>query len=153
MLATTQLWAIADRGLAPTASIPSISEMPAPQAGSKCQCYSSDQGVPTLRQNEEEMVDIDDMLKECPHHKQKEGRLAVKALREPHHEAFSKELDVVKAVRWAYYEAHQANFEQEGLHDLFSIFWQMATFTHLLGTEVHEVWESWGSQKDLQTVN
>ena len=92
MLATAKLWAMADTEPATAASIPSASEMPAPQAGAKHLGHSSDQGVPTLRQEEEETVDIDDIPKEHPHHKQKEGRLVMKVLKEPHLEAFSKEL-------------------------------------------------------------
>ena len=68
--------------------------------------HSSDQGVPAPRQEEEEMADINDPLKECPCHRQKEGRLAVKALKEPHQEDFSKESEVVNVARWAYYKAH-----------------------------------------------
>ena len=48
-----------DRGPAPAAPIPGVSETPASQADTKCWCHSLDQGVPTLRQEEEEMVDID----------------------------------------------------------------------------------------------
>ena len=103
----------------------------------------------TLRQEEEETVDINDLPKEHPCHKQKEGRPVAKALKEPHWEAFSKELEVVKAASWAYYKAHQPNFEQEGSYDLSSTFQQMATSTNLLGTKLHEVHESWGGRKDL----
>ena len=85
------------------------------------------------------MVDIDDIPEECPHKKWKEGRLAVKTLKELCQEAFSKELEVMKAARQAYYKAHQPNFEQEGLYALSSIFWQITTSTNLLGIKVHEV--------------
>ena len=54
MSAAAQLWAVADVGLAPASSIPSVSEMSVPQMGAKHQCSSPDQGVPTLRQEEEE---------------------------------------------------------------------------------------------------
>ena len=47
MSATTQLWAIADRGPAPAASIPSISEIPASQAGTKCQCFPQTRVCPS----------------------------------------------------------------------------------------------------------
>ena len=66
MLATTQLWAVADGELASAASIPSVSEMPALQAGGKCWCCSSAHGVPTLRLEEEETVECDDTPKEHP---------------------------------------------------------------------------------------
>ena len=82
MSATTQLWAVADRGPAPAASIPSVLEIPVPQMGTKCQHHFSEQGVPAPREEEEEM-DINNLPEECPCHKQKEGRLAVKALKEP----------------------------------------------------------------------
>ena len=84
MSATAQVWAIVDQEPAPAASIPSVSEMPAPQVGAQCQCHSSDQGVPTPRPEEEETAICDDTPKECPHQKCKEGRPAVKALKEPH---------------------------------------------------------------------
>ena len=61
-----QLQAMVDRGQEPAASIPSVSETPAPQAGAKCQCCSLDHGVPALRQEEEETVDIDDIPDELP---------------------------------------------------------------------------------------
>ena len=67
MSATAQLWAVVNGGLMPVASIPSISEMPAPLLGTNQQCHSSDQGVPTPRLEEEERVELDDTPKESPH--------------------------------------------------------------------------------------
>ena len=87
------------------------------------------------------MADIDDMPKEHPCQKQKEGRLALKALKEPCREAFTKESDVVKAARWAYQKVHHNDFEQEGVYSP-SVFHQLITSTDLLGTEVHEVQKS-----------
>ena len=153
MSATAQLQAVVDGGLATAASIPSVSEMLVPQMGAKCWCHSLDQGVPTPRQEEEEMADINDLHEECPCHKWKEGRLAVKTLKEHYQEAFSKESEVVKLARQAYYKAHWPNFEQEGSYDLFSSFWQMVTSTNLLGTKIHEMQESWGGRKDLWATN
>ena len=153
MLATTQLQAVADRGLVLAAPIPSVSEMPAPQVGTKCWHHSLDQGVPTPRQDKEEAANINDKPEECPCQKQKEGRLAAKALKEPQREAFSKESDILKVARQAYQKAHQVNFEQEGSCDLSSVFQQMTTSTNLLGTEVHEVQESWGGQNDPWAAN
>ena len=98
-----------------------------------------------MRQDEEEVADIDDIPKECPHKKQKNGKLVGKALKEPCQEACSKESEVLKVARWAFYKAHQPNFKQEGSYDLSSNFWQLATSTNLLDTEVQEVQESWGS--------
>ena len=69
-------------------------------------CCSSDQGVPTLRQDEGEAAHIDDMPEEHPCRKQKEGRLVGKALKEPWREAFSKESDVMMAARMAHQKAH-----------------------------------------------
>ena len=77
----------------------------------------------------------------------------MKALKEPHQEALSKESAVVKMARQAYYKANQPSFEQEGSYDLSSTFEQMASSTNLLGTEIHEVQESWDSQKNLQATN
>ena len=105
---------MADGKLAPTASIPSVSEMSAPQVGTKCQHHSLDKGVPIPRSEEEETVEFDDTSEECPGQKWKEGRPAAKALKEPHQEAFSKESEVVKVARWAYYKVQWSNFEQDG---------------------------------------
>ena len=60
VLATAHLHAVVDRGPAPVSSIISVSEMPVPQTGTKCWCYSLGQGVPALRQKEEETADIND---------------------------------------------------------------------------------------------
>ena len=94
--------------------------------------------MPAPMQDKEEAADIDDMPKEHPCQKLKEGRLAVKALKDPWREALSKESDIMKVARWAYHKAHWANFELEGSYNLSSIFQQMATSTNLLGTEVQE---------------
>ena len=153
MSATTQLWVVAEGGLVPTSSIPSMSEMPVPLMGAKCWYCSSDQGVAILRQEEEEAVDIDDIPEEHPHCKWKEGRPAVKTLKEPCQEAFSNELEVVKVARQAYYKAHWPNFKQEGLYDLSSTFWQLAISTNLLGTKIHEVQEDWSGQQELRATN
>ena len=90
MLATAQLWAMADGGPTLAASIPSILEMPVPQVGAKCWCCTLDQGVPTLRQDEEEVPNIDDIPKEHPHKKQKDGRLVGNALKEAQRRLFLK---------------------------------------------------------------
>ena len=104
-------------------------ETPVLQVGIKHQCHSSDQGVPTPRQDKEEAANFDDLPKEHPHRKQKEGRSVGRALKEPQREAFSKESDIMKVTRQAYQKIHQANFEQEGSNNLSSIFCQMATST------------------------
>ena len=75
----------------------------------------------------------------------------LKALKEPQREAFSKESDMVKVARWAYQKAHHANVEGGIVQSLCS-FHQMATSTNLPGTEVHEVQESCGDQKDLRAI-
>ena len=101
MLATAQLWAIADRGLVLAPPTPIELGTPVLQVGGKCWCHSSDQGAPTPkgpRQDEEEAANIDEVPEECPHRKHKEG----KALKEPRREAFSKESDIMKVARWAY---------------------------------------------------
>ena len=147
MSSTAQLWAVTDRGSVPVPPTQSALGTTVPQVGRKCWCHSSDQGVPTLRQDEEEAANIDDMPKEHPCRKQKEGMLAGKALKEAQREAFSKESDMVKVARWAYQKVHWANFEQEGSYNLSSIFCQMATSTNLLGTEVHELWRPWGAKR------
>ena len=59
----------------------------------------------------------------------------------------------MKVARWIYQKAHQANFEQEGLYNLSSIFYQMATSTNLLNSKVYEVQETWVAKKDLRAAN
>ena len=152
MLATPQLWAMADRGLVLAPPTPSLLVTPALQAGGKCQHHFLDQGVPTpkgLRQDEEEAANIDDVPKEHPHRKQKEG----KALKDHWRESFSKESDIMKVDRLAYLKAHWTNFEQWGSYDISSIFCKMAISTNLLSTEVYEVQETWSGQKDLGATN
>ena len=148
MSATAWLWAIADRGLVLAPPTWSVLGTPVLQAGGKCQHHSSDQGAPTLRglrQDEEEAANIGNVPKEWPHRKCKEG----KALKEPQREDFSKESNIVKVARQAYQMTHQAIFEQDGSYDLSSIFCQMAISTNLLRTEIYDVQETWGGQKDL----
>ena len=76
----------------------------------------------------------------------------MKPIKDPHLEAFSGESEVVKVARWACYRTHQPNFEQEGSYNLSSTLQEMATFTNLLGTKIHEMQESWASWKDLKAV-
>ena len=79
--------------------------------------------------------------------------MAAKLLKESHWEAFSKESEVIKAARWAYYRTHCPSFEQEGSHDLSFTFWEMATLMNLLGNEIHKVEESWTGWKDLKAAH
>ena len=116
--------------------------------GAKCQCHSSD-----LKQEEEETVEPDHTTEECPHYKWKEGRPVAKALKEPHHKAFSKESAVMNAATQAYFKTHQDNFKEEGSHDLSSTFWDMASSMNLLGTKVYEVQEEWSGCQELKTAN
>ena len=76
----------------------------------------------------------------------------MKLLKKPHWEAFSKESEVIKVARQAYYRTHHPSFEQEGSQDLSFTFWEMATLTNLLGNEIHEVQESWTGLKDLKAT-
>ena len=62
-------------------------------------------------------------------------------LKENCQEAFSKESELIRAAREAYYKTHQPDYKQEGSCDLSSTFWQMATSSNLMGTKVHEVQE------------
>ena len=127
--------------------------MPAPLTDSKCQCHSSDQGVLVPKQEEEETAEFDNTPKECPHWKHKEGRLAAKVLKEPHQEAFFKELKVIKVARQMYHKTCWFNFKHKGSYDLSSTFWQMATSTNFLGMEIYEMKDNWGGQKGLQAAN
>ena len=153
MSVTAQLWVMTDEKPAPTAPIPRVLGMPAPPTGMKCQCHSLDQDVPAPRYEEEETLEPDYPPKGCPHWKRKEGRPVTKALKEPHHKAFSKELAIMQTARQVYFKTHYPNFEQEGLDNLSSTFWQMATSTNLLGNEIHEVQKDWGGRRDLWAAN
>ena len=64
MLATAQLQVVANGGLMPAASMLSVLETPALLMGAKCQCHSSDQGVPMPRLEEEEMMELADTVEE-----------------------------------------------------------------------------------------
>ena len=131
MLATAQLEAVSGSRPMPAASIPIVSEVLAPEGGAKCQCHSSN------TKQEEETVELNYTTEEHPHQKQKKGRSAAKALKEPHSEAFSRESAVVKVARQAYFKTHWANFKEKCSHDLSSTFWDMASSTNLLGTKIH----------------
>ena len=109
---TTQLEAVSGRGPAPAASIPIVWKILAPQEGTKCWCHFSD-----LKQ-EEETGEPDHTPEEHPCRKWQDRRAVAKALKEPCHEAFSKESAVVKVARWAYFKTHWANFEEEGSQNL-----------------------------------
>ena len=80
--------------------------MSAPWEGGKCWYHSSNLG-----QGEEETVELDDTPEEHPHWRQKEGRPVVKPLKESHQEAFSRESEVIKAAKQAYYKTHHPSFE------------------------------------------
>ena len=115
MPATTQPQALAGRELMPAASITSVSEMPAPLMGVKQWHHSSDQGVSTPRLGVEEAVELDE---EQPCHKQKEGRPVASSLKENCWDAFSKESELVRVARWAYYKTHQPNYKYKGSYNL-----------------------------------
>ena len=110
MLATTQLQDAVDGELAPTASIPSVLEMPTPIMDTKCWHHSSDQGATAPRQEEEETVELN-YTQRASSPKIERGKAAENTLKEPHSEAFSKESEVMRTARQAYYETHQPNFE------------------------------------------
>ena len=136
------------RGLVPAASIQIVLEMLAPQGGAKCQHHSSD-----MKQEEEETVEPDHTTKEHTHQKCRKGKLQAKALKNPHHETFSKESAVVTVARWAYFKIHWANFEEEDSYDLSSTFWDMASSMNLLGTKIHELQKERSSWQELRATH
>ena len=105
------------------------------------------------RPEEEETMELDDTPKEQPHWKWKEGRPAVRPLKENQWEAFSNESEPLRGARQTYYKAHQPSYEQEGSYNLSSTFQEMATFANLIGTKVHEVQQAWTGQKDLRAAH
>ena len=102
---------------------------------------------------EEEAAVLDVTLGEWPHQKWKDGRPLGRLLKESHQEAFSKDTEIIKAARWAYYPSIRQMFSQEGSYDLTSIFREMARETNLLNVEIHEVWEVWAGRWELKAAN
>ena len=91
ILATTLQPATAGREPVSTASLPTVSEMPAPPTGTKWQhCLSNQEGT-TPRLEEEGAVGLDVTPKEWPHRRWKEGRPMVGLLKENHQAAFGKD--------------------------------------------------------------
>ena len=85
--------------------------------------------------------------------KWKKWRSVARPLKENCWEAFSEELELIRAARWDYYNTHWLNYEHEGSYDLSSTFRKMATSANLMGSEVHEVQEAWTSQKDIRATH
>ena len=133
---------VVGRELMLAAFIPGVLEMSASLMGMKWQYNSSNQGASMTRLREEETAELDDTPKEPLHTKWKEGRPAVRPLKGNHQVVFSKESDLVRAARQAYYQTHWPNYELEGSYDLSSTLREMATSAYLMGTEVHEVQEA-----------
>ena len=82
----------------------------------------------------------------------KEGMPAAKCLKENCWEASSKESELIRKARQAYYMTHCPNCEYEGSYNLFSTFWEMASSANLMSMEVHEVQECGLARKTLGLV-
>ena len=144
------LQAMVDGELTPTAPIPRVPEIPVSPTGTKHQHHSLDQDVPAPRQEEEETVEPNYTPKKCPHWQTEGGKAcAAKALKEPHHKAFSKELVVVRMAR--------SNLLRDALTQHWAGGVRMtspACFNkwlpplNLLGTDIHEVQEDLGWQEE-----
>ena len=80
-------------------------------------------------------------LEEQAHWRQKDERPLGRPLKESCWEAFSKDMEIIKAARWAYHPSHRGMFDQEGSYVLTSIFKVMAQETNLLNVEIHKVQE------------
>ena len=93
----------------------------------------------SLKLEESEATVLDVTPEEWPHQRQKNGRSLGRLLKEGHWEAFSKDIEIVKAARWAYHPSHKGMFAQEGSYDPMPIFREMAQETNLLNAEIHEV--------------
>ena len=57
-------------------------------------------------------------------------------LKENCQKAFCWDTDIVQVSRQMYFETHCPTFDQEGSHDLSSLFQQMITSTNLLESEI-----------------
>ena len=88
---------------------------------------------------QEEVVELDDTPKEPLHHRWKEGRSAVRPLKENCQEAFSKEWELIRVARQDYYKTHQPSYEHEGSYNQSSTFRDMATSANHMGSEIHKV--------------
>ena len=78
--------------------------------------------------------------KEPTHLKQKEGK-SLMGLKENHWEAFCWDTDLVQVTRQMYFETHHPTFNQEGSHDLSSLFQEIITSANLLESRIHEIQE------------
>ena len=58
-------------------------------------------------------------------------------------EGFHWDTNLVQIIRWMYFEVHCPTFNQEGSHDLSSLFREMITSADLLESEIHEIQEVW----------
>ena len=76
-----------------------------------------------------------------------------KTLKESHWVAFSKDMEIIKAARWAYHPSHKGMFTQEGSYDLTLIFREMVQETNLLNVEIPEVQEAWTDRQELKATN
>ena len=132
---------------------PTVVEIPAPTMGTKWWCLLSNQGVASPKSGESETSISDVTLEEWSHWRWKKRRSLAKLLKESSQEAFSKDTEIIKAARWAYYPSCKGMFAQEGSYDLTSIFREMAQETNLLIAEIHEVQEVWTSGLELKAAN
>ena len=112
MSATAQLHAVEDGGPAPVSSIPNVSRWQYHKWVPNASTIPQPRMYQPQGKRRRKQQTINDPPKEHPCHKQKERKPAAKALKEPQWEAFSKESEVVKVARWAYFKAHQPNFKQ-----------------------------------------
>ena len=84
-----------------------------------------------------------------PTHQKGKGRKFLMGLKENCWEAFCQDTDPVQVTRQMYFEAHHPTFDQEGSHNLSSLFQEMITSTNLLESKIYEIQEVWTRQKDL----
>ena len=115
---TTLQPATAGRELTSTASLPTVSEMPAPPTGTKQWHCSSDWEATTPRPEEEKAQGLDIMPEEWPHQRQKEGRPPARLLKECCWKAFGKDFKFIQVTRWVYFKTHHPNYDHKGTHNL-----------------------------------
>ena len=112
MLATTIQPATVGRGLPSTASLLTVSKMPAPLTRTNGSAAHPTRKV-MMRPEEEEVTELDVTLEEHPHQRWKEGRPLVRLLKKNHWEAFRKDFNLIQATRQAYFKMHCPNYDQE----------------------------------------
>ena len=72
---------------------------------------------------------------------------------EPDWEAFHRDSDLVKCLRWTYFRTHPPEFHREVTYDLSDVFKEMMEMAGLIDLEFYMVQDLWWGTKELHTAN